>query len=34
LIVKNLPKELSEEKFREHFAKKGEVTDAKVVKTK
>ncbi|KAG1142884.1 hypothetical protein G6F37_009079 [Rhizopus arrhizus] len=34
LIVKNLPKELSEEKFREHFAKKGEVTDAKLVKTK
>ncbi|GAN09778.1 RNA-binding domain-containing protein [Mucor ambiguus] len=33
LIVKNLPKELSEEKFREHFAKKGEVTDAKLMKT-
>ncbi|KAI8076543.1 uncharacterized protein B0P05DRAFT_512064 [Gilbertella persicaria] len=33
LIVKNLPKELSEEKFREHFAKKGEVTDAKLIKT-
>ncbi|KAI8891456.1 RNA-binding domain-containing protein [Backusella circina FSU 941] len=34
LIVKNLPKELSEEKFREHFSKKGEVTDAKLMKTK
>lgn len=33
LIVKNLPKELSEDKFREHFAKKGEVTDAKLMKT-
>ncbi|KAI9259083.1 hypothetical protein BY458DRAFT_541272 [Sporodiniella umbellata] len=33
LIVKGLPKELSEEKFREHFAKKGEITDAKLVKT-
>ncbi|CAO3674246.1 unnamed protein product [Rhizopus stolonifer] len=33
LIVKGLPKELSEEKFREHFSKKGEITDAKLVKT-
>ncbi|KAI9486704.1 MAG: hypothetical protein EXX96DRAFT_516924 [Benjaminiella poitrasii] len=33
IIVKNLPKLLSEEKFREHFAKKGEVTDAKLMKT-
>ncbi|KAI8388663.1 uncharacterized protein BYT42DRAFT_560822, partial [Radiomyces spectabilis] len=33
LIVKNLPKDLTEEKFREHFAKKGEVTDAKLMRT-
>ncbi|KAL0078096.1 hypothetical protein F4703DRAFT_1778440 [Phycomyces blakesleeanus] len=33
LIVKNLPKDLTEEKFREHFASKGEVTDAKLMKT-
>ncbi|KAI8973452.1 hypothetical protein BDF20DRAFT_977834 [Mycotypha africana] len=33
IIVKNLPKFLTEEKFREHFAKKGEVTDVKLMKT-
>ncbi|KAI8974376.1 hypothetical protein BDB01DRAFT_807206 [Pilobolus umbonatus] len=33
IIVKNLPKLLTEEKFREHFSKKGEVTDAKLMKT-
>ena len=33
LIVKNLPKHLTEKRFREHFQAKGEVTDAKIVKT-
>ncbi|KAI7885786.1 RNA-binding domain-containing protein, partial [Lichtheimia hyalospora FSU 10163] len=33
LIVKNLPKLLTEEDFREHFAAKGQVTDAKLMKT-
>ncbi|KAI7872194.1 hypothetical protein BDF14DRAFT_1757779 [Spinellus fusiger] len=33
LIVKNLPKDLTEDKFREHFASKGQVTDAKLMKT-
>ncbi|KAI9489053.1 hypothetical protein BDB00DRAFT_962913 [Zychaea mexicana] len=33
LCVKNLPKYLSEEDFRKHFAAKGEVTDAKLMKT-
>ncbi|ORX57506.1 RNA-binding domain-containing protein [Hesseltinella vesiculosa] len=33
LIVKNLPKDLTEDKFRTHFAKKGEVTDAKLMRT-
>ncbi|KAI8074728.1 hypothetical protein BC940DRAFT_249567 [Gongronella butleri] len=33
LIVKNLPKDLTEDKFRAHFAKKGEVTDAKLMRT-
>ncbi|KAF7722066.1 Multiple RNA-binding domain-containing protein 1 [Apophysomyces ossiformis] len=33
LIVKNLPKYLTEEALREHFAKQGEVTDAKLMKT-
>ncbi|KAF9971065.1 hypothetical protein BGZ73_006026 [Actinomortierella ambigua] len=32
LIVKNLPKHLTEERFREHFGSKGEVTDAKLMK--
>ncbi|CAO3634886.1 unnamed protein product [Cunninghamella blakesleeana] len=34
LIVKNLPKDLTEAKFKEHFGKKGEVTDAKLMRTK
>ncbi|KAG0162704.1 Multiple RNA-binding domain-containing protein 1, partial [Apophysomyces sp. BC1034] len=33
LIVKNLPKYLTEEALREHFSKQGEVTDAKLMKT-
>ncbi|CAG8726809.1 3742_t:CDS:2, partial [Acaulospora morrowiae] len=33
LIIKNLPKNLTETKFREHFATKGRVTDAKIMKT-
>ncbi|KAI8336220.1 hypothetical protein BC941DRAFT_514401 [Chlamydoabsidia padenii] len=33
LIIKNLPKDLTEDKFRAHFAKKGEVTDAKLMRT-
>ncbi|KAI8816731.1 uncharacterized protein EV422DRAFT_561394 [Fimicolochytrium jonesii] len=33
LIVKNLPKHYTLERFREHFGEKGEVTDAKLVKT-
>ncbi|GAQ82968.1 hypothetical protein KFL_001300320, partial [Klebsormidium nitens] len=33
ICVKNLPKYLTEERFREHFAAKGEVTDARIVRT-
>ncbi|KAI8320596.1 RNA-binding domain-containing protein [Martensiomyces pterosporus] len=33
IIVKNLPKRFSEERFREHFSSKGEVTDAKLIHT-
>ncbi|CAO3589220.1 unnamed protein product [Absidia cylindrospora] len=33
LIIKNLPKDLSDEKFRTHFATKGEVTDARLMRT-
>ncbi|CAG8545497.1 6357_t:CDS:10 [Diversispora eburnea] len=33
IIVKNLPNFLSDTKFREHFSKKGQVTDAKIIKT-
>ncbi|KAF9112073.1 hypothetical protein BGX27_004022 [Mortierella sp. AM989] len=33
LIVKNLPKHLSDERFREHFSSIGEVTDAKLMKS-
>ncbi|KAI8999531.1 hypothetical protein BC832DRAFT_564521 [Gaertneriomyces semiglobifer] len=32
LIVKNLPKHYTLERFKEHFGQKGEVTDAKLVK--
>ncbi|ORX74678.1 RNA-binding domain-containing protein [Linderina pennispora] len=31
IIVKNLPKNYSEERFREHFSSKGEVTDARLM---
>lgn len=34
LIVKNLPKHLSDDRFRAHFAKKGDVTDCKIVRNK
>jgi multiple RNA-binding domain-containing protein 1 len=34
LIVKNLPKHADDKRLREHFAKQGRVTDAKVVRTK
>ena len=34
ILVKNLPKHLTEKRFREHFAKKGVVTDAKIIYTK
>ncbi|KAJ2705239.1 Multiple RNA-binding domain-containing protein 1 [Coemansia sp. IMI 203386] len=31
IIVKNLPKHITEERFREHFGSKGEITDAKLI---
>lgn len=34
LLVKNLPKHLTEKRFRDHFAQKGTVTDAKIIRTK
>ncbi|ORX86199.1 RNA-binding domain-containing protein [Anaeromyces robustus] len=34
IIVKNLPKHLTAERFREHFASKGEITDSKLSFTK
>ena len=34
IIVKNLPKKISDEKFRTHFSKVGEITDAKLKFTK
>lgn len=33
ICVKNLPKHADENRLREHFSQKGEVTDAKVVRT-
>ncbi|KAG0205819.1 hypothetical protein BGX33_007733 [Mortierella sp. NVP41] len=33
LIIKNLPKHLTDERFREHFSSVGEVTDAKLMKS-
>ncbi|KAG0349230.1 hypothetical protein BG004_000454 [Podila humilis] len=33
LIIKNLPKHLTDERFREHFGTVGEVTDAKLMKS-
>jgi multiple RNA-binding domain-containing protein 1 len=32
LIIKNLPKHLTDERLKEHFSKKGIVTDAKIMK--
>ncbi len=34
VCVKGLPKQFSDDKLREHFGIKGEVTDAKVVRCK
>lgn len=34
LCVKGLPKHINDEHLRQHFAQKGEVTDAKVVRAK
>jgi len=34
IIVKNLPKKLTEDRFRQHFAKLGQITDAKLKFTK
>lgn len=30
IIVKNLPKQISDERVKEHFAQKGEITDVKL----
>ncbi|XP_024381120.1 uncharacterized protein [Physcomitrium patens] len=34
ICVKNLPRHVTEERLREHFAAKGEVTDAKIIRTR
>ncbi len=34
ICVKNLPKYVDDRRLREHFAAKGEVTDAKVMRTR
>ncbi|CAM9809374.1 unnamed protein product, partial [Choristocarpus tenellus] len=34
IIVKNIPKHVDERRIREHFGEKGQVTDAKIVRTK
>lgn len=34
VCVKNLPKHVDERRLREHFCAKGEVTDAKIMRTK
>ena len=33
LCVKNIPKHLKDDRLREHFAARGEVTDVKILKT-
>ena len=33
ICVKNMPKHVDEKRLREHFSQKGEVTDAKVMRT-
>jgi multiple RNA-binding domain-containing protein 1 len=33
ICVKNLPKHVDERRLREHFSAKGEVTDAKIMRT-
>ena len=32
IIVKNIPKEITEVQLRDHFNKKGEITDVKIMK--
>lgn len=34
IIVKNLPKYIDQQRFREHFAERGDVTDVKLLRTK
>jgi multiple RNA-binding domain-containing protein 1 len=34
LCIKNLPKHLTEQRLREHFSAKGQVTDVKILKTR
>lgn len=34
VFVKGFPKHITDERLREHFSEKGEVTDAKVLKTR
>lgn len=34
LLVKNIPKYITEDRFKSHFEKIGPVTDAKIIKTK
>ena len=34
ICVKGLPKRLTEERLREHFSQRGEVTDAKIIKAR
>ena len=34
LCVKNIPKHLKDDRLREHFAARGEVTDVKILKTR
>ena len=34
LCVKGLPKQINDQQLRQHFAQKGEVTDAKIVRAK